>query len=159
MVVCSIEGCGYNAHARGLCATHNWRVKKYGDPFTTTKHNKSNTKEYRAWNNMRQRCSSKTHQAYPKYGGRGIEVCERWSNFNNFLDDMGIAPTAKHSIERRDNDGDYSPTNCYWATYTQQNNNRRNTRFVTIEGITKPLSEWRRELQKSRYIILKLGLE
>lgn len=68
------------------------------------------TPEFRAWQNMRERCYTETHQAYPNYGGRGIKVCDRWrGSFENFFEDMGTRPSPKHSLDRKDNNGDYEP--------------------------------------------------
>jgi len=80
------------------------------------------------------------------YGGRGIRVCQRWlDSFECFLQDMGPRPSAHHSIERKDNDGDYEPNNCRWATRTEQANNKRNNLRVPIGEVTKTLSQWCRE--------------
>jgi hypothetical protein len=98
---------------------------------------------------MRERCHIKPH---PRYGGRGIVVCERWrESFENFIADMGFRPSPKHSLERRDNDGPYSPENCKWATPIEQANNKTNTRRVTLNGVTKSLSEWCRALGINRH--------
>lgn len=84
------------------------------------------TPEWRAWNAMLQRCTKPSHEKYPNYGGRGIRICDRWAeSFENFLKDMGMRPSARHSLDRIDNDGDYEPGNCRWATAEQQNRNRR----------------------------------
>lgn len=94
-----------------------------------TKHGKRWTKEYIIWAGMIQRCQNPNHQSYALYGGRGISVCDRWlgeGGFENFLDDMGPAPSAAHQIDRfPNNDGDYEKSNCRWATIKQQARNRR----------------------------------
>lgn len=100
------------------------------------------TKEYNTWSLMRKRCESEKCAEYHLYGGRGIYVCERWMNFENFLSDMGQAPSAKHSIDRIDFDGPYSPDNCRWADAKTQNRNRRITVFLTCNGVTKSVGEW-----------------
>lgn len=98
---------------------------------------------------MRDRCNNPRRKQWKDYGGRGIKVCERWNDFTAFLADMGERPSNKHSIERRDNERGYEPNNCYWATRTQQNHNKRNNVQITFNGETHVLTEWARRLQMS----------
>lgn len=112
------------------------------------------TPEYRVWHNMKTRCCDSKTEEYPQYGGRGIIVCERWKNsFVEFLKDMGLRPTSKHTIERIDNNGSYSPENCKWATYEEQNRNKRNNHLITYEGKTLCLTEWSEYLSVDRDLI------
>lgn len=106
-------------------------------------HGLSDTKEFKIWNGMLHRCSNSDSQAYRHYGGRGIKVCERWStSFEAFLEDMGPRPSAKHSIDRIDNDGNYEPGNCRWATQKEQARNTRVNYLVEHDGQTKCVAEW-----------------
>jgi hypothetical protein len=106
------------------------------------KHAGAGTPEHRAWIEMRRRCRPTKHLASVHYTGRGIQVCERWQTFKNFLTDMGPRPSPKHSIDRIDNDGNYEPKNCRWATATEQIRNRTNTRLVSFNGESLTIKEW-----------------
>jgi len=93
------------------------------------------TPEYQAWINIKSRCLKRKHWGYPNYGGRGIKICKRWSKFENFLADMGRRPGLGYSIDRRDNDGHYTPDNCRWATALQQTANRRAATMTAVGAI------------------------
>lgn len=99
---------------------------------------------YREWINIRQRCKNKKHTSYKDYGGRGIEVCDEWDDsFINFYEwAINNGYTDDLSIDRIDVNGNYEPSNCRWVTIKQQNNNKRNTVFITYNGQTKSVSEW-----------------
>ena len=111
-----------------------------------TKHGLCRTPEYRIWHHVLDRCNRPQDAAYHYYGGRGIKVCDRWHTFENFYADMGPRPQGL-TLERIDNDGDYCPENCKWATWFEQaNNTRRNTTYLTYNGVTKRIGIWALEL-------------
>ena len=119
-------GCSKGFHRHGNCQ----RGKK--------------TSEYSSWYSMISRCRYKTHKAAIHYVNRGIKVCERWHKFENFIADMGPKPSRRHSIERIDNNGNYEPGNCRWATWQEQLNNQRKTAFVEYQGKNMSFSDaWR----------------
>ena len=95
--------------------------------MTTYKHGETHrTPEYKSWITMRQRCLNPNKDCYHYYGGRGITVCHRWRNsFENFLEDMDPRPSPELTLERNNNDGNYEPDNCKWATRKEQSQNRR----------------------------------
>lgn len=106
-------------------------------------HGMYGTSEYRTWQSMLGRCHSKTHKSFWRYGGSGIFVCDRWRNsFENFYADMGPKPSPKHSIDRIDGTGSYTPENCRWATTGEQLRNRRVTRFIEFQGKKLTAKEW-----------------
>ncbi len=105
------------------------------------KHGMKGAPGYDSWVDMRQRCTNPNSQDWPNYGGRGIRVCAAWDDFAQFIRDMGV-PEPGRSIERNDVNGDYEPGNCRWATKLEQARNTRRTRFITLDGETKPLTEW-----------------
>lgn len=113
------------------------------------KHDKSYSRVYGIWRHMVQRCTNTNNDKYKYYGGRGIIVCERWMKFENFYVDMGEPPKG-YTIDRIDNNGNYTKENCEWVSMILQANNKSNNLIFTINGTTKTLSEWVREY-KIRY--------
>lgn len=108
-----------------------------------TKHGMEGTYVYKCWQSMKSRCNDPRNTEYQHYGGRGISVCESWNNsFSNFLSDMGEPPTASHTLDRRDFNGNYCKDNCRWATRTEQNRNTRRNLYLTLNGETKTAAEW-----------------
>lgn len=106
-------------------------------------HARSGTPEYNVWCSMKRRCLVPSASSFKNYGGRGIKVCDRWlESFENFYADMGPRPPGRHSIERINNNGDYEPENCRWATQKEQCRNTRKNVFITINSQTKCSSEW-----------------
>jgi len=104
---------------------------------------KQQTHEYGCWQSMRIRCSDSTRKDWKYYGGRGIRVCERWrDSFENFLEDLGPAPSKKHSLERGESDGHYEPGNVRWATHKEQMNNFSRNHIIEYQGQEKTLSQW-----------------
>lgn len=99
---------------------------------------------YCTWSGMIARCFNQKSHVYKHYGGRGISVCDRWLDIRNFIEDMGVKPKAT-SLDRINNEGDYEPSNCRWATRSEQQNNKRNNRVLEFEGVRKTMSEWARE--------------
>jgi hypothetical protein len=81
--------------------------------------------EFKTWRAMQRRCLDQNYIVYPNYGGRGIKICDRWSDYTLFLQDMGPKPIGDYSLDRIDPNGDYEPSNCRWATRSQQNRNQR----------------------------------
>lgn len=106
--------------------------------------------ELKAFRKMHERCASSACKDYPNYGGRGITVCPRWSDFKNFLEDMGRRPGPAYSVERIDVNRGYAPENCRWATRREQARNTRRNHYVTVSGRTQIVAEWLRELSLSR---------
>lgn len=99
--------------------------------------------EFRSWAMMLDRCLNQSGKSYVRYGARGIRICDRWrESFANFLADMGRRPSPKHSIGRKDNDGNYEPDNCHWETPVEQARNRSSSRKITVGDVTATIAEW-----------------
>ena len=108
--------------------------------------NARQTPLYGTWKEMVSRCHDKRNHAYADYGGRGIAVCSEWrNNLQAFVRDMGQRPDG-HTLDRINNNGDYTPHNCKWSTPREQARNRRSNRYITIKGETKLACDWAAEL-------------
>lgn len=118
-------------------------------------HTRKNSKTYRAWSAMWQRCTNPNNQRYRDYGGRGISICIRWSLFENFLEDMGLAP-ENSILDRKYNEGHYKPSNCKWSSLLESNRNSRRVvldldkaRIIREEALCWKGNQWQ--------LCLKLG--
>jgi len=123
-----------------------------------TTHGMTKTRFYNIWQSMIQRCNDSTAISYPRYGGRGIKICRKWLDFQNFKDDM-YESYIKHSkkfgeknttIDRVNNRDDYKSSNCRWATPFTQSRNKRNNRMITFKGKTQCLTDWAIEYDLQR---------
>lgn len=106
------------------------------------KHGSVNHPLYMIWNNMKARCRSPNATGFENYGGRGISVCDRWLDFKNFCEDMGPRPSLQHTLDRKNNDLGYEPSNCRWATKKEQSVNRSVNRLITYKGKTLTMTDW-----------------
>ena len=157
LVVSYSHSDGKNIYWHTRCACGTSKVSR-GDGLrlgTTTscgcrprrcKHGMTHTITYKTWKSMKQRCYNSKCKEFRYYGGRGIAICVRWLNsFENFLSDMGERPEGL-SIERMNNNGNYEPSNCKWATPKEQMNNTRRNVILTLDGISLSISQWARKL-------------
>lgn len=109
-------------------------------------HGMSDSREYSSFRSMMSRCYNPNFTQYSDYGGRGIRVCERWfGHFEKFYEDMGPRPVGT-TLDRKDNNGNYTPENCHWGTHHDQTRNSRRNRWLTLRGETKTLKDWANEL-------------
>ena len=112
--------------------------------------------EYWVWTSLKARCLNPRRKEFHRYGGRGITVCARWLNsFDNFFKDVGLRPSPVHQIERIDNNGNYEPPNCKWATRKEQSNNTRRTHMLTFRGKTQSVQLWSEESGLPYYTLLQ----
>lgn len=130
--------------------------RRVGNIPKKVKHGLINSPEYNTWLNIKSRCHRKTATGYGLYGGRGIVVCAKWRNsFLSFYEDMGKRPSRKHSIERIDCNGNYEPSNCKWATTTEQSLNKRNNHYIEFNGQRKTITQWSMLLVNGRQNTVK----
>jgi hypothetical protein len=150
--------CG-KTHFANTSKLRSGRTKSCGCKRTT--HGLWGTPEYTIWAAMIQRCNNPNNCNYENYGARGISVCKEWLRFERFISDMGERPSNKHSIDRLDNDGDYTPQNCEWRTAKQQRSNTSRNVFYTYGGETMTISQWAEKMRCNkntlRERIVKLG--
>lgn len=132
MKICKIQDCNKPVRAQGYCQKHYDRQRYLGKlKHVHERHGKRWTAEYRTWISMKGRCLNPNDQAYKWYGARGITICQEWINsFSAFLNDMGIKPFKKATIDRIDNNGNYCPENCRWVDYATNNRNQSTTKLT-----------------------------
>ena len=147
--ICIVDGCGKPSQTRygKWCAKHLAAYCRHGDPLISLgvgaprQHGLTRTPTYQSWMTMRTRCRNPNTNVWHLYGGRGITVCERWeTSFENFVDDMGIRPPGT-TLDRIDNDGNYEPGNCRWATPKEQRANQRERPLINGGTCIKPECE------------------
>ena len=131
-----------NDLVRGRVTSCGCNANLTGSEANAFKHGWSGSRIYNVWIEMRARCSRPDNPSYEFYGGRGISFCPRWESFECFLSDMG-RPLPGQSLDRIDNDKGYCKENCKWAKKIDQANNRRTSRFVTIDGVKKSVCNGR----------------
>ena len=127
-----------SGHTRSCGCAHGQRLKADDGRVS---HDLCGTRIHSIWSKMKGRCYCVTDAKYPRYGGRGIKICERWQKLENFYADMGDPPSGEYSIDRIDNDGNYEPENCRWATTTQQQRNKSTNHRFEYQGKLRPISE------------------
>lgn len=137
----SICGSSLKGGLTTSCGCYNKEVTS----IRASTHRMTATRPHRIWANMLTRCRNENFKDYKLYGGRGVSVCERWSLFENFLNDMGY-PDDTESIDRIDSNGNYEPSNCRWATSKEQTRNKSNNRFFELNGKTQILADWAKEI-------------
>lgn len=129
-------------------------IRAHTSYVSSYQHGDSYSPEYRTWTGILHRCFASGDSRFTDYGGRGITVCRRWKDsYEAFLEDMGRRPSLDHSIERIDNDGNYEPTNCRWATRVEQGQNKRNNVNLEWRGAVHSISEWARIMGMSRTVL------
>ncbi len=129
-------GC-YSAEATGKRALSHGHTRRVNGRSSTSP-------EYRSWNAMIQRCLNPNAPEYKYYGGRGISICEKWKTFASFYADMGDRPPGK-SLDRKDPNGNYEPSNCRWATRSEQASNKRNSLLIAFKGKSQCAMDWSQE--------------
>lgn len=152
--ICGRNAAYENGWLKGMCHGCYDRHRGKTNPVSKRRAQRSfatKLPEYSVLSGMKARCYDRNSEMYPSYGGRGIAVCGRWleegTGFSNFLTDMGPRPSSEHSIDRIDNNGDYSPENCRWATNHEQFRNVQSNRWIEWRGNSMILTDWLREIK------------
>lgn len=141
MILCRCSLCSSERSYR-LSSLKNGDAKSCGCRKVKHGCSKIGMPEYMIWKKMNDRCNNPRNKKYYLYGAKGVRICERWKDFNKFLEDVGIRPPDKHSLDRYPNtNGDYEPGNVRWATATEQTRNRRSTRTIIYNGKEVPIAE------------------
>lgn len=141
-----------NQKTRSCGCLHNESCSANGKKNRT--HGLKSTRLYGIWHGMRLRCYTTTNKDYERYGGRGIKVCDEWQSFEPFYQwAMANGYQDALTLDRIDNDGDYCPENCRWATQKEQQNNRRSNRLITHNGETHTIAEWNRIKGFGKWVI------
>lgn len=109
--------------------------------------------EYAVWKSMRQRCNNPKSTFYCRYGGRGITICDEWNDFSKFYSDMGSRPSPAHTLERKNNNGNYCKANCEWATRAEQSVNTSHCVYLEFDGQILTMSQWTRKLSLPKGLI------
>ncbi len=167
--ICKIEGCDNKYYCKNLCKKHYSKLWEYGDPLFTKneKHGLTNTFGYRTWLHMIHRCTNPKVSNFKNYGGRGIQVCDRWNipgdkkqSVLNFISDMGPRKSDESSIDRKNNNGNYEPGNCRWSSKKTQNRNTRDTILnqEIVAEIRKLFTEGKTKLEISKKLDIKYQL-
>lgn len=141
---CEVRGTSLTTGSTRSCGClHRETAKRQRENLrrANTSHGLSQTRAYNAWNCMWDRCTNPGYASYDRYGRRGITVCDRWKDVRNFVSDMGQPPPG-FTLDRIDNDGNYEPSNCRWATHKEQSNNRITNRLIAYRGERKTAAEW-----------------
>ncbi len=152
IMICKVKDCTNIVKGHGFCNKHLKKYRKYGDPTAGKTYGNSlamgKIREYNSYKSMLERCLNSNSTGFERYGGRGVKVCDRWlgdNGFRNFYKDMGVRPKG-FTLDRINNEGDYCPDNCRWATIKSQNRNRRTNVLINYNGKTQTLVEWSEEL-------------
>lgn len=149
--------CGEIAYVAATSLAHDHTkscgcAKLDGIMFAQRTHGQSRSATYNSWRAMTSRCTYEKDKSYKYYGGRGIRICEKWQAFEGFMEDMGECPKGL-TLERRDSNANYEPDNCIWVTRTEQTKNKSNSRVLTIDGVSKTLGAWAKEIGRDRGVI------